>query len=77
MADRDAPLHAGGNRPLGDVAELRSAGLAAVVEMNVDSLAEPAGESEDHVELALDVAVETRRIETADQVSASARAPPP
>jgi hypothetical protein len=40
--------------------------------MNVDSLAEPVGEAEDDVELTLDVAVETGRIETADQVRSGA-----
>src|ERR1700733_5159303 len=72
VADRNAALYAGGDRPFSNVAELRSAGLAAVVEMNVDTLAEPVGETEDDVELALGVAVETRWIETADQVRACA-----
>ena len=77
VADRDASLHAGGDRPFGDVAKLRSAGLAAVVQMNVDSLAEPLGEAEDDVELALGVAVEAGRVEAADRDRRRRRAPPP
>ena len=72
VADRDAPLQAGGDRALGDVAKLGRAGLAAVVQMNVDSLAERLGEAEDDVELALDVAVEASGIQAADQVGAGA-----
>ena len=67
MADGDPPLQAGRDRALGDVAKLRRAGLAEVVQMNVDALAERLGEAEDDVELALDVAVEARRIEAADR----------
>ena len=67
MADRDAPLHASGDRSIRDVAQLGGPGLAAVMEMNVDSLAEALGEAEDDVELAFDVAVEARRIEPADR----------
>ena len=70
VADGDAPLKAGGDRALGDVAKLRRAGLADVVQMNVDSLAERLGEAEHDVELALDVAVEARRVEAADEVGA-------
>ena len=72
MADRDAALHARRDRPLGDVAKLGRAGLAAVVQMNVDALAEAFGEAEDDVELALDVAVEACRVEAADEVGAGA-----
>ena len=60
VADRDAALHARRDRPIGDVAQLGGPGLAAVMEMNVDSLAEALGETEDDVELAFDVAVEAR-----------------
>ena len=47
-------------------------GLAAVVQMDVDSLAELLGETEDDVELTFDVAVKTRGVEAADQVRAGA-----
>ena len=47
-----------------------SAGLASVVQMNVDSLAEPLGEAEHDVELTLDVAVEAGRVQPADQIGA-------
>ena len=67
MADHDAPLHASGDRSIRDVAQLGSPGLAAVMEMNVDSLAEALGETEDDIELALGVAVETNGIEPADR----------
>ena len=77
MADRDAPLQPGGDRALGDVAKFRSAGLAAVMQMNVDSLAEPLGEAEHDVELTLDVAVEAGRVQPADQIGAGAEAPRP
>jgi hypothetical protein len=63
-------MHASSDRALRDVATLRRADLVAVVQMNVDSLAEPSGEAEDDVELTFDVAVETRRIEPPDQVGA-------
>ena len=46
------------------------AGLAEIVQMDVDSFAERLGEAEDDVELALDVAIEARRVEAADQVGA-------
>ena len=65
MADGDASLKAGGDRALGDVAKLGRAGLAEVVQMNVDSFAERLGEAEHDVELALNVAVEARRVEAA------------
>ena len=70
MADGDPPLHAGGNRALGDVAKLGRAGLPAVVQMNVDSFSESLGQAEDDVELAFDVAVEARRVQTANEVGA-------
>ncbi len=54
----------------GDVAKLGSAGLASVVQMNVDSLAEPLGEAEHDVELTLDVPVEAGRVQPAHQIGA-------
>ena len=49
------------------------AGLAAVMEMDVDFLAEALGEAEDDVELALDVVIEARRVQSADEVRSSAK----
>ena len=70
VADRDPTLQAGGDRSLGDVAKLRSADLASVVQMNVDSLAEPLGEAEHDVELAFDVVIEASRVQPAHQIGA-------
>src|ERR1700753_1362850 len=46
------PLPPRRDRPIRDVAQLGRPGLAAVVEMNIDSFAEALGEAEDDVELA-------------------------
>ena len=70
VANRDAPVHAGGDRSFGDVVNLGCPGLAAVVQVNVDSLAEPFSEPENDVELTFDVSVETGRVQAADQVGA-------
>ena len=42
----------GRDRALGDVAKLRRAGLATIVQMDVDAFAETLGEAEHDVELA-------------------------
>ena len=70
MADGDLALHAERDRPIRDLAQLRRARLAAVVEMNVDALAGLFRETEQDVELALHVAVETPRVETANEIRA-------
>ena len=74
MADRDAPLQPGGDRARGDVTKLGRAGLAAVMQMNVDPLAEPLGETEHDVELTLDVLVEACRVQPAHQIGAGVSA---
>ncbi len=70
MADRDLALHAGRDGSVGDLAKLRGACLAPIVQVNVDCLAESLGESEDDIELAANVAVESCGVQSANKVSA-------
>ncbi|MCZ0979219.1 hypothetical protein O1L60_08985 [Streptomyces diastatochromogenes] len=70
VADGDLAAEAEGGGAGGDVPQLGGAGLAAVVEVQVDALAVAFGEAEDDVELAVGVAVEAHRVEAADEVGA-------
>ncbi|MEU7387863.1 hypothetical protein [Streptomyces tanashiensis] len=70
VADGDPAAEAEGGGAGGDVPQLGGAGLAAVVEVQVDALAVAFGEAEDGVELAGRVAVEAHRVEAADEVGA-------
>ncbi len=70
VADGDAALHAERARPCRDLLDLERTEHAAVMEMDVDIDAVLLRNAEDHVEMALDIAVEARRIEPADGVGA-------
>ncbi|KIQ62821.1 hypothetical protein TR51_28280 [Kitasatospora griseola] len=70
MADRDPAAQAQRGRPRGDRPQLRHAGRAAVVQVDVDARAAPLRQLEDHVQLAVHVAVEPERVEPADQFGA-------
>ena len=70
VAHRDVSLHAERARARDDLLDLEHAEHVRVVQVDVDVDAVPLRDAEHHVELRLDVAVDHRRVEPADQVAA-------
>src|SRR5947199_3355140 len=72
MADRDLAAKSQRFRAARDVLDLRDAGQAAIMQVNVDADSPPLGDAEDDVEMSVDVAIVPPGIEPADQVRAGA-----
>ena len=70
VADRDLAPQAGRLRALGDREDLREAGFAAIVQMDVDANATAVSDGEDGVEMGVEVAVDADRVETTHQIRA-------
>jgi hypothetical protein len=72
MADRDATLHPKRCRTLANLLDGEDPKCSGIMEVNIDIDTALFGNAEDHVEMALDIPVETGRIEPADQIGTKA-----
>ena len=70
VADRDLALQARRLGASGDCQDLRQAGFAAIVQVDVDADAAALGDGEDRIEMGVEVAVDADRIEAAHEVRA-------
>jgi hypothetical protein len=69
MAHRDVTAKAAGLGSFRDGEDLRQARLALVVQMDVEALSVPLRETEDGVEMAVEIVVDAERIEAANQIA--------
>ena len=72
MADHHLALHSERHRARADLLHREGAERAEIVEVDIDADAAPFRHAEDDVEMAVEITIEARRIEAADEIGAEA-----